>query len=394
MNIRIPLAFACISLFCLPLMAGERESGIRFKSGKKLVVQTQILFAGVDLYRVLTPEEGNPFCDPEETQLCLPSIVDGMVTTLDATDFNERAEALAKQISRDKPDIVGLQRVALWRTQSPGDVAVNGLADAEDVLYDFLEILQDALRAKGAHYEVAAMVQDFDVELPRLVGFDGQVPLLDDVRFTDRDVILVRRNVDVSNVVEQNYATNLSVSLAGRSVEITRGYAAIDAKVKGVTYRFVSTLIEPIDETGDDSIQAAQAAELIAALANEQKPVIVVGALFSTPEDADTTSVGQLSASNYVDMWSRRNIPSAGPTCCQDEDLLNEESILSDRHDYIFVRNDLGYLPYSSVGPVSRIDTVGEEPQDKTRSGLWPSNHAGIVARLKVPRLSLTPNAN
>jgi hypothetical protein len=27
-------------------------------------------------------------------------------------------------------------------------------------------------------------------------------------------------------------------------------------------------------------------------------------------------------------------------------------------------------------------DRVGEEPADKTPSGLWPSDHAGVVARM------------
>jgi hypothetical protein len=393
-KLRITLALACIALTSVPLWAGEQEDGIRYRNGKKLVVQSQMLYAGADLYRVLAPEEGNPLCDPNVTPLCLPSIVDGVVDTLDATDFHARAEALAKQIKKDKPDVVGLQRVALWRTQSPGDVATNGIPDAQDVLYDFLEILGDALNDAGAHYEVAAVVEDYDVELPRLVGFDGPVPLLDDVRFTDREVILVRRGVDVSNVVTKNYATNLDIDLGGLTLQITRGYASVDARVRGVTYRVVSTLLEPIDPAGDVTIQSAQAAELIADMEDTELPVIVVGSLFSTAEDAETSAVRQLLGAHYVDMWTRRNIPVAGATCCQDEDLLNEESALSDRHDYVFVRNDLGRLPFSSVGRVKRIDTVGDEPRDKTPSGLWPSNHAGILAVLAIPRLSATGNVD
>ena len=32
------------------------------------------------------------------------------------------------------------------------------------------------------------------------------------------------------------------------------------------------------------------------------------------------------------------------------------------------------------------VDVVGEEPADRTASGLWPSDHAGVIATLTLPK--------
>jgi hypothetical protein len=45
----------------------------------------------------------------------------------------------------------------------------------------------------------------------------------------------------------------------------------------------------------------------------------------------------------------------------------------------ILVKPDLGRL-FQAVDMV----IVGEEPRDRTASGLWPSDHAGVVAGIAV----------
>ena len=62
------------------------------------------------------------------------------------TDFPARAKLLAKEIRSTKPDVIGLQEVALWR-KSP-DGASDGQQTASTiVVYDFLALLQAELRA-------------------------------------------------------------------------------------------------------------------------------------------------------------------------------------------------------------------------------------------------------
>jgi hypothetical protein len=56
--------------------------------------------------------------------------------------------------------------------------------------------------------------------------------------------------------------------------------------------------------------------------------------------------------------------------------LDNAASLLDVRVDLVLVRGGLG------IGSAVR---VGEDPDDRTPSGLWPSDHAGVVAGLTLP---------
>ena len=68
-------------------------------------------------------------------------------------------------------------------------------------------------------------------------------------------------------------------------------------------------------------------------------------------------------------------------TCCQEELLRNEKSVLYESVDHIFVLNPPGESPLTGLGS-ARI--VGDKQKDKTVSGMWPSDHAGVVARIPL----------
>lgn len=54
---------------------------------------------------------------------------------------------------------------------------------------------------------------------------------------------------------------------------------------------------------------------------------------------------------------------------------MNDQSSLFARIDYILFKN--GWMPV-------KADNVGEKQQDRTDTGLWPSDHAGVTATLKL----------
>ena len=367
-----------VSLLCLlyqPTLAGERYP---FRFAPPVKVMTQNLYFGADIHHVLGVASGD-----------IPFVVADIYTMLLQTDFPARAKTLAEEIARVNPDLIGLQEVALYRTQSPGDFLQNFKVNADEVLFDYLQILLDELKARHLDYKVAAIVQDTDVELPM---FDTSSPtMLTDVRLTDHDVILVRSGVHISKRVSNNYTSYLPVPVGDLEVQFKRGYVAADAKVWGETYRFVNTHLEERTSPPVPPIQALQAQELIGVLANEKLPIILVGDLNSSPEDAVTDTIAppykQLIEEGYTDVWKRSLLKrrNSGFTCCQAEDLSNKKSLLSERIDYIFVRNNPESWPVSIVGPVV-ADLVGEEQKDKTKpSRLWPSDHAGVVARMLIP---------
>ena len=84
--------------------------------------------------------------------------------------------------------------------------------------------------------------QNFDVEVPRLDGVDehGAPTGFTDIRLTDYNVILARRDVAVTNPASGNYVTQLPVP----GLDIKQGWTAVDARVGHTTYRFVNTHLD------------------------------------------------------------------------------------------------------------------------------------------------------
>ena len=299
-----------------------------------------------------------------ENLLQVPQEVANMYNNVIASDFPGRAAAIAKSIKAFQPHLIGLQEISLIRRQSPGDRITGGTVPAEDVTMDFLQILMSALQAEGLSYQVAAQVENLDIEMPIFTDTG-----IDDVRLTDYDVILSRSDVVVSRPTSVNYTHALTIEMLG--LEVKRGYAAVDATVSGVTYRVVNTHLEAFVEES----RVPQTQELVDVLSQETLPIILLGD-FNTPAP-DGTAYQILLAAGYVDVW-QMDSEGTGKTCCQDDDILNEVSDLSVRIDQIFVRNL--ELPASIM-----THTVGDKPSDRLPSGLWPSDHAGVVAHFTYP---------
>ena len=95
-----------------------------------------------------------------------------------------------------------------------------------------------------------------------------------------------------------------------------------------------------------------------------------------------------LRLSGYVDSWDARGGPwDAGDTCCQSDLLDNEFSELDERIDLIWVRPPSDHYGGPIVRGV-RAEVLGDDASDKSPTGLWPSDHAGVGAQLtiRVPR--------
>ena len=77
----------------------------------------------------------------------------------------ERMKAIAAEIAKAKPHVVGLQEVGLYRTGPKGDPAA-----ATKVVYDMLADLTRELRRLKAPYRVVGPGEGFDAEGPTSRG--------------------------------------------------------------------------------------------------------------------------------------------------------------------------------------------------------------------------------
>ena len=301
-----------------------------------------------------------------ESLLQVPEEVAKMYNNVIVSDFPSRAAAIAKSIKTYQPHLIGLQEISLIRRQSPGDIIAGGTVLAEEVVLDFRQILMDALQAEGLSYNVAAQVENIDNEMPMFTD-TGIV----DIRLTDYDVILARSDVEISRPTNANYENALTIEELG--VEVKRGWTAVDATIAGVTYRVVNTHLEAFVKEA----RLAQTQEIVDILSNEPLPIILLGD-FNTPVPEGPGYQVLLSA-GYVDTW-QMDSEGSGNTCCQNGEIFIEGDLkntgeLSERIDQIFVRNI--ERPTAIV-----THTVGDKPTDRLPSGLWPSDHAGVVAQI------------
>ena len=298
-----------------------------------------------------------------------------------ATNFPARAGALARAIAARRPHVVGLEELALYRT------ADNPFEPATHVAYDFLELVIDSLRASGLDYGVAAVDRTTDLQVPVIAGVDasGQ-PILAGVRWTDGDAVLVRGDVPYTNPRSGVYTASQLVTIGGVTSALLQGWSSVEATVGGEVYRFVVTHLagqEVVD------VQLEQTRELLALLAAETRPTILVGDFNSDAYGIDPTRVtptyGMMLAASYRDTWIEPGHRAPGLTCCQQADLLNARSRFDQRIDFIFARN----LPAGTM-PVRR-GVVGDRPGNRTASGLWPSDHAGVAVTLLPPGRLASP---
>lgn len=316
----------------------------------------------------------------------IPVEVSGLLGRIQATDFIARAGRLADLIARARPEVLSLQEISQFHTQSPGDFLIGNPVAAATPLADYLQILTDALAARGISYDVAAQVQNFDIELPMVNFSTGG---LDDVRLTDFDVILVRSDVPYSNPQGGNFGAFLPIQLGGTTIIKPSGWGSIDVTVHGRDYRVFNTHLEAADIGGVvdpqlAALQGAQAAELMAIMDQSPIPVVLTGDLNSAAGGTSTTTYDDLLAAGFADSWLQG--PSRGPgyTSNQAADLMNAESELFHRIDFVLFRNDVTRRTGRIPGVVY-AERLGEALEDRTATGLWPSDHAGVWVRLTLP---------
>ncbi|HEX5147235.1 MAG TPA: hypothetical protein VFV85_09440 [Conexibacter sp.] len=349
------------------------------RQGKPLTVMTRNLYLGADITRPLAAI-GLP---PDQQAAAFVAANTTLRAIVDQTNFPLRAQRIAAEIQQRRPDLIGLQEVALWR-HGPLDGS-----PATTVDYDFLALLQHALAVRGEQYHVAAVQQESDVSGPAVLGGS-----LQNVRLTMRDVVLerARNGVQVLDASGGNYAARIPITIAGQTLSFIRGYDAVDVRAGGQRVRFVNTHLE----SQSSDIAYAQAQELLAGPAAPAAiPTIVVCDCNSDPlSDAvdpggsvpDSAPYDAIVGAGYTDEWLRFAPASAGFTDGLSE-LVNDSPAdaaneFDHRIDFVFGRRADG-----SPMPVQQGWIVGRDPGERTPptaiGRLWPSDHAGVVIRLR-----------
>jgi endonuclease/exonuclease/phosphatase family metal-dependent hydrolase len=337
---------------------------------------TRNLYLGADL----TPAIGAPSLE------ALAAANGQILREVTANDFPTRAEGLADEIREQKPDLVGLQEVALWRTAPPSVAPLLTGPSATTVRYDFLAELLSELNGHffGPKYEVVVVQQEFDLEAPADENSKpGDGPAAEGIpnaeingRLTMRDVILAKKGpfVQTWNAESGNFDTLLEVPVLGKPLPIARGWTATEAWVRGAgPFRFVNTHLEAFHPL----IRAAQAAELVApgGPATSTNPVVLLGDLNSdddTVEGADRLAYEVLLGAGFVERSTDEPL-----SCCLNSSLLAEGaggsvSDFDHQVDHVMTNDPEGVT-------LDDAAVTGLLPVN----GFWSSDHAGVYSALE-----------
>lgn len=391
---------AALSLTLLPGVADAK--GKSSKGGHQLTVMTRNLYLGADLSPALssTSIDGAVNADYQIEQ------------QVHRTKFpSVRAGLLAKEIQKAKPDLVGLQEAAWWRT-GPYDLSAIGNPKATqtdpqggDFLTDLLNQLNSGGKKGSAsaakkkkpqlRYKIAVVKTEFDYELPVNQGTGGlgacSTPgVCHNERLTMRDAILVRKGVKISNASSGTFNPLLRVKVGGAlNVDVTRGWAAVDAKVNGKKVHVVDSHLEAFDSaasnTGSDGktypkggIREAQAKQLIApdGPTSSKLPTLLIGDFNSdSPVHGDQVDPGDALAYRALlaGGWSERALTPPPFGCCIEDSNLNDPSTAGITHRVDHIMSNSKKVKFKKGGLTTTY-----------ANGLWSSDHFGVWSRIQV----------
>jgi endonuclease/exonuclease/phosphatase family metal-dependent hydrolase len=353
-------ALACALTLALVLAPTAAAEAAQRKKPVDVTVMTRNIYLGGNIFGPLAAGQ-----DRAEFERLAGVLWD----EVQSTDFpGTRAALLAREIRRTKPDLVGLQEVAVWR-RGPDGVKDGATTPSTQVVYDFLKTLRQRMARLGLRYRVAVKQREADIETSIAAGHD--------VRLTMYDVILVKRRkgLRVTRRLKDNYEADIGVPTPVGTITSTRGWTAVDVRFKGKRFRFVNTHLE----AAGDGPREAQARELIArgGPLRGKRQYIVVGDFNSDPNGTESPAgaFDILSGFGLVDEWPRRFGP--GSSCC-----LNNSNARDTNADGFDHRIDL-ILAKPKLRAI-RGQVVGDEVGDRAPNGLWPSDHAGVVLKLRL----------
>ena len=362
---KVRLLTAAIAILVSITPAWSQKPG-----GKRGVdVATVNLYVGADFAPITTLNPEDP-----DYPVQLVTRVATIHATIVASNFPARAAALAQEIVARSPDIVALQEVSLLRRQSPGDLIVRGTVPATTVELDYLQILLAALHRYGGHYAVVSQVQNTDVELPLATG-----PFtFDDVRLTDRDVILARTDLPpgqlrTSNPLSANFSVGLTLPTGLR---ILRGWCSIDVQMRGRSFRVINTHLEDQLPEFLGDVQGIQARALLDGPANVNAPVVLLGDFNSDANGNYGPTVYPLltGEGHFTDAWSDARPNEPGLTWGHDEFLSNRNHPFTLRIDLALFRGE----------GLDADGVVVADPLIRSAAPLWFSDHAAVFATIRI----------
>src|SRR5712691_10133020 len=151
---------------------------------KTITVMTRNLYLGANL---------DPIVHATSQSAAFQAVQAGW-EQVQANDFPTRANGIADEIARAKPDFVGFQELVLYGTKTLSDVLYTTALDYEAVL-------KSALRARRLPYHFVG------VDVNTVAALPSGWPVTMDIQLTVRNGLLVRNGIRLRNIRTGHYHT-------------------------------------------------------------------------------------------------------------------------------------------------------------------------------------------
>jgi hypothetical protein len=343
-----------------------------------VLVMTQNLYQGTE-FRHFASLQGHT---PTQEEAILATTLD--YQTYQLTRFKDRAQELAQEIARRGPALLGLQEVATWHLGAFNPA--HPFALPGPVSEDFTEELIADLAARGKQYAVVSRHNNnftlaFPISTPGGLVSVGMVESGEILARTD----LTPQQLQVANPQSGAYNAKIPTIpnplVPSEPFEFSNSWQSIDATVHGKTFRFITTHLDALAPGG--VVSGPQAEELLAGPANTSLPVVLGGDMNSGPQVAPAAYNAFVSG-GLSDTWTSAGLGAPPLTCCH----LAPSDVSADPHatytedpDHIFTRGNFSVIREHLVGDKrSAFSPVGG-------GFIWPSDHAGMIARLGLGSL-------
>lgn len=318
-----------------------------------------------------------------------------------ATDFTQRAPALAKEVIAQDADVVGLQEATRWYCK-------KNLWSKKVIIFDFTKEFLAATKAAGSEYVLASKDGTDALNIGYSIPAIPYLTMVEDPAsfqpifgsdkaacgFEIGDAIVVKKSLAGQVKMVGNTEYVASYSIIPKLMTIYRGYTWIDLDHNGGLVRIVSTHLESLWDSNKVPNAALQAAQLINDLSRTKTPTIVVGDFNSDPRDprqaggynpggqpessatcldqgAPTSVSNSLSKCNAYWLMRQGGFEDAGPGARDPKNytwgmsallagpdakrykaakLVGNDFGFTDRLDYIFYRNGVKVVSSKIVG--------------------------------------------
>ena len=342
------------------------------------------------------------------------------------TDFATRAPKLARESAQDRPEIIGVQEATIWYCKK------DLFSDKVEV-FDFLDQFIAATKASGVGYSLATAngVEAFNP------GYSiAAIPYVTKVRdpevfnpifgqdtaacgFTIGDALLVRDDVKERIIQVGNTEYDATYSIVPTLMTIYRGYTWADFKVQDSVVRLITTHLESIWDENKVPNSALQAQQLVADLKDAKMPIVIMGdfnADYRDPRPQGEPNPGEQPVAsetcptpggakcNAYSTMIEAGFENASPDAknpryftwgasallngpdkkrALDAKKFGNQYGFTDRLDYIFTKNVYATVSSKIIG---NVWPDGSGVWDCGKDKCFPSDHAGVVATIELPR--------